>query len=77
MGRWFRYLVPQATADGRLDPLALPPIADTIPPALFQKLGPDGPPFHAPSLDLTVHFLEDTTAVLVVATNRRTPEIFT
>lgn len=62
MGRWFRYLVPQATADGRFDPLALPPIADTMPPAPFQKLGPDGPPFHAPSLDLTVHFLEDTTA---------------
>jgi acyl-CoA thioesterase len=62
MARWFRYLVPQATAGGGLDPLALPPIADTMPPALFQKLGPKAPPFHAPSLDLTVHFLADTTA---------------
>lgn len=62
MARWFRYLVPQARADGRFDPLALPPIADTMPPALFQKLGPDAPGFHAPSLDLTVHFLSDTTA---------------
>jgi acyl-CoA thioesterase len=58
--RWFRYKVPQRLGDGRLDPLALPPIADTMPPALVQKLGPDHMPFHAPSLDLTVHFLEDT-----------------
>ena len=60
IARWFRYLVPQSLADGRLDPFALPPIADTMPPALHQKLGPGHPPFHAPSLDLTVHFLEDT-----------------
>ncbi len=62
LGRWFRYRVPQQLADGRLDPLALPPIADTMPPALVQRLGPTGPPFHAPSLDLTMHFLEDTTS---------------
>jgi acyl-CoA thioesterase len=62
IARWFRYRAPQRLADGRLDPMALPPIADTMPPALFQKLGPTHPPFHAPSLDLTVHFLEDTTA---------------
>jgi len=62
MGRWFRYKVPQRLADGRFDPLAIPPIADTMPPALIQKLGPRHEPFHAPSLDLTVHFLEDTSA---------------
>lgn len=62
IARWFRYLVPQRLADGRLDPFALPPIADTMPPALSQKLGPGHPPFHAPSLDLTVHFLEDTSS---------------
>jgi len=60
MARWYRYRVPQRLADGRLDPLAIPPIADTMPPALIQKLGPNHKPFHAPSLDLTVHFLEDT-----------------
>lgn len=60
IARWFRYLVPQHLADGRFDPLAIPPIADTMPPALVQKLGPDHEPFFAPSLDLTVHFLEDT-----------------
>jgi acyl-CoA thioesterase len=62
LGRWFRYRVPPRLADGRFDPLAIPPIADTMPPALVQTLGPDSPPFHAPSLDLTIHFLEDTTA---------------
>lgn len=62
LARWFRYRVPQRLADGRFDPLAIPPIADTMPPALIQKLGPDHEPFFAPSLDLTVHFLEDTTA---------------
>ncbi len=62
IARWFRYRVPQQLPDGRFDPLALPPIADTMPPALAQKLGPGHEPFHAPSLDLTVHFLEDTRA---------------
>lgn len=60
MARWFRYRVPQIGAGGRFDPLAIPPIADTMPPALVQKLGPRREPFHAPSLDLTVHFLDDT-----------------
>jgi len=62
MVRWFRYKVPQRLPDGRFDPLAIPPLADTMPPALIQKLGPNHPPFFAPSLDLTVHFLEDTRA---------------
>ena len=62
IARWFRYRVPQRLADGRFDPLAIPPIADTMPPALIQQLGPDHEPFFAPSLDLTIHFLEDTNA---------------
>lgn len=55
--RWFRYLVSQSGPDGALDPLALPPLADTMPPSVRQKLGPNAPFFDAPSLDLTVHFL--------------------
>jgi acyl-CoA thioesterase len=62
IARWFRYKVPQRLDDGRFDPLAIPPIADTMPPALIQQLGPGHEPFFAPSLDLTIHFLEDTTA---------------
>jgi acyl-CoA thioesterase len=60
LARWFRYLVAQREPGGALDPLALPPVADTMPPALIQKLGPNHDPFHAPSLDLTLHFIEDT-----------------
>ena len=59
--RWFRPLVSQVV-DGVLDPLCLPPFVDTMPPALRQKLGPEAPQFYAPSLDLTVHFLEPTTS---------------
>lgn len=62
LARWFRYKIPTTRGDGSFDPLALPPIADTMPPALIQKLGPHHQPFFAPSLDLTVHFLEDTPA---------------
>ncbi len=58
--RWFRYKTPQHGADGVLDPLALPPIADTMPPAVIMKLGPGFEPFVAPSLDLTLHFLANT-----------------
>lgn len=58
---WYRYLVPQTTAAGLLDPFALPPIVDTMPPAMFQLGGPELAGTIAPSLDLTVHWLEDTT----------------
>lgn len=58
---WYRYLVPQL-AGGHFDPLAIPPIADTMPSAVARKLGPDQPRFFAPSLDLTVHFLDPSDA---------------
>lgn len=61
-GYWYRYLRPQRLADGRLDPLALPPLIDTMPPALCAMVGPDARTFLAPSLDLTVHFVRDTTS---------------
>lgn len=70
--RWYRYKVPQMEVDGTLDPYALPPIADTMPSAVANMLGPGGNPFHAPSLDLTVHFLEPArTEWLLVATYAR------
>lgn len=71
--RWYRYRAPQMEADGTLDPLAIPPIADTMPSAVANKLGAAGKPFHAPSLDLTVHFLDParTEWLLVAAYARR------
>ena len=55
---WYRYRVAQNTPQGVFDPLAIPPIADTMPSSLASKTGPDKPRFYAPSLDLTVHFMD-------------------
>lgn len=70
--RWMRYKTPQRRADGTLDPLCLPAIADTMPAAVVQGLGPSAGYFFAPSLDLTVHFLQPTTSewLLVLAYSR-------
>jgi acyl-CoA thioesterase len=51
---------PPRLADGRIDPLALIAIADTMPPAVSQYIGPGFPIFHAPSVDLTMRFFNDT-----------------
>jgi len=56
VARYYRYLVPPMLEDGTLDPLALPPIADTMASAVHQALGSQSPPLLFPSLDLTVHF---------------------
>jgi acyl-CoA thioesterase len=58
--RWYRYLDAPRDAAGRLDRAAHPPIVDTMPPALAHALGPSSYRFFAPSLDLTVHVLDDT-----------------
>lgn len=71
--RWIRYRVPQRDAEGRLDRLALPPLVDTMPPALHRAIGPGAYRFYAPSLDLTVYTVDDTTRewLLVAVTSRR------
>lgn len=58
--RWIRYRVPPRARDGRIEPLALVPVADTMPPAIGQYLGPGFPFYHAPSVDLTMRFFADT-----------------
>ena len=58
--RWFRYRVPQRLGNGLLDRLALPPLLDNMPTALQRAIGPGDYHFHAPSLDLTAHFVDDT-----------------
>jgi acyl-CoA thioesterase len=59
--RWFRYRVPQRDAAGRFDRLALPPLVDTMPTALHRAIGPGPYRFYAPSLDLTLYVVDDTT----------------
>ncbi len=70
--RWFRYRCPPLDGD-RLDPLAWPPIVDTMPAALINALGPGSGRLIAPSLDLTIHFFADSSADwhLVRAFSRR------
>ncbi|MEZ4362609.1 MAG: thioesterase family protein [Kofleriaceae bacterium] len=58
--RWFRYRVAQRTPGGLLDRLALPPLIDTMPTALQRAIGPGDYQFYAPSLDLTLHVVDDT-----------------
>jgi len=58
--RWMRYRRDVRRADGRIDPLALVPLADTMPPAVGQRIGPGRETFYAPSCDLTLHVFEST-----------------
>jgi acyl-CoA thioesterase len=58
--RWIRYLESPRSPDGAIDPLAYLPLVDVIPGAVFQRVGSSAPPFFAPTLDLTVHFLDRT-----------------
>ncbi len=57
---WYRYRVPQRDASGCFDPLAIPPIADSMPSALVRRLGPREDRYFLPSLDLTMFFLAPT-----------------
>jgi acyl-CoA thioesterase len=58
--RWLRYRTPPRLPDGRIDPLSLPALADTMPPAVGQYLGPGTSFFQAPSVDLVMRFFADT-----------------
>jgi acyl-CoA thioesterase len=58
--RWIRYVASPHLDDGTIDPLAYLPLVDVIPGAVSQRLGPSAPQFFAPTLDLTVHFLDRT-----------------
>ena len=71
--RWLRYRVPQRDPEGRFDRLALPPLVDTMPTALHRAIGPGPYRFYAPSLDLTLYAVDDTSRewVLVAVTMRR------
>lgn len=57
--RWFRYRRPPRDSAGNLERYAIPALTDVMPAALLNYLGPHGERFRAPSLDLTVYFLED------------------
>jgi len=68
---WYRFDDPPMLDDGTMDPLALVVLADTMPGAVGEKIGrrPDRMWF-APSIDLTVHVLDDCRSPWVLAHNR-------
>jgi len=67
---WYRFDEAPFLDDGRLDPLALVVLADTMPGAVGEKVGRSDRPWFAPSVDLTVHLLDDCRSPWVLAHNR-------
>lgn len=66
---WYRFDEPPMEGD-RLDPLALVVLADTMPGAVGERIGPSDRVWFAPSVDLTVHLLDDCRSSWVLAHNR-------
>lgn len=69
-GCWYRFDEPPLLDDGRLDPLALIVAADVMPGAVGEKLGPQDRMWFAPSVDLTVHLLDDARSGTLLGHNR-------
>ena len=67
---WYRFMEPPRLDDGTLDPLALVTLCDTMPGAVFERIGPGGPDWVPPSVDLTVHLFGDADAEWLLARNR-------
>jgi acyl-CoA thioesterase len=66
---WYRFDDPPFLDDGTLDPLALVVLADTMPGAVGEMVGPRDDMWFAPSVDLTVHLLDDCRSPWVLAHN--------
>lgn len=67
---WYRFEEPPLLDDGTLDPLALVTLCDTMPGAVFERLGPGEHEWVPPSADLTVHLFGDADAEWLLARNR-------
>ena len=67
---WYRFDDPPMLDDGTMDPLAVVVLADTMPGAVGEKIGPQEAAWFAPSVDLTVHLLDDWRSPWLLAHNR-------
>ena len=68
---WYRFDDPPMLDDGTMDPLAVVVLADTMPGAVGEKVGPTPDRmWFAPSVDLTVHLLDDCRSPWLLAHNR-------
>ncbi len=57
--QWFRFDETPVRPDGTLDPLGLVVLADIMPGAVGERVGPSDEMWFAPSVDLTLHLLDD------------------
>jgi hypothetical protein len=67
---WYRFDEPPMLDDGRLDPLAIVTLCDTMPGAVSERMGRRNQRYMPPSCDLTVHLLGDARTEWVLAVNR-------
>lgn len=67
---WYRFDDPPVLEDGTLDPLAIVVVADTMPGAVGQRLGRTDRMWFGPSVDLTVHLLDDARTEWLLGVNR-------
>jgi acyl-CoA thioesterase len=66
---WYRFNEPPMLDDGRLDPLAILTMCDTMPGAVGERMG-RRQYWLPPSCDLTVHMLGDAHTEWILAVNR-------
>lgn len=68
---WYRFDEPPFLDDGTIDPFSLVVLIDTMPGAVVEKMGPQpGRPWFAPSVDLTVHILDQCRSPWVLCHNQ-------
>jgi hypothetical protein len=64
---WHRFDEPPMLDDGRIDPLALVTLCDTMPGSIGERMGRNDAHWLPPSCDLTVHLLGDARSEWVLA----------
>jgi len=67
---WYRLDDPPLRPDGALDTAAAIVVCDTMPGAVYQRIGPQQEPWFGPSADFTIHLLDDATPGWLLAHNR-------
>ena len=67
---WYHFEQTPRLADGRIDPLALVTLCDTMPGAVGERVGGIKETWVGPSADLTVHLLGDARSEWLLGHNR-------
>jgi acyl-CoA thioesterase len=67
---WYRWDEPPMLDDGRLDPLAILTLCDTMPGSVGERMGRRDHYWLPPSCDLTVHMLGNAHTEWILAVNR-------